>query len=156
MCTTPALLQYSLGYKSSLKQLRSGKSKLIILAANTPALRKSELEYYALLTRTLVSDGPFISLHPSPPLWDPYLFILNFVFFFPPSHPLLLRSSCLFLHLVIMVLLELWLSTTAAAPRSAVTYTLNTLNVGGALQGRQHRSWHCLRKVLPCGLPQRH
>jgi hypothetical protein len=48
------VLQYTLGYKSSLKQLRSGKSKLIILAANTPALRKSELEYYALLTRTLV------------------------------------------------------------------------------------------------------
>eukprot|EP00038_Savillea_parva_P005645 m.159406 g.159406 ORF g.159406 m.159406 type:complete len:117 (-) comp11788_c0_seq1:28-378(-) len=46
--------KYTLGYKSSLKQLRSGKSKLIILAANTPALRKSELEYFALLTRTLV------------------------------------------------------------------------------------------------------
>lgn len=54
-------LQYTLGYKSSLKQLRSGKSKLIILAANTPALRKSELEYYALLTRTLVSRDRSLS-----------------------------------------------------------------------------------------------
>jgi hypothetical protein len=55
--------QFSLGYKSSIKQLRAGKSKLIILAANTPALRKSELEYYALLTRTLVS---FATLEVSP------------------------------------------------------------------------------------------
>lgn len=34
----------TLGYKSSLKQLRSGKAKLVLIASNTPPLRKSELE----------------------------------------------------------------------------------------------------------------
>ena len=33
-----------LGYKSTLKSLRTGKAKLILIAANTPPLRKSELE----------------------------------------------------------------------------------------------------------------
>merc|ERR1712093_875884 len=42
----------SLGYQSSLKSLRSGKSKLIIISSNCPPLRKSELEYYAMLSRT--------------------------------------------------------------------------------------------------------
>jgi large subunit ribosomal protein L30e len=41
-----------LGYKSTLKTLRNGKSKLIILAQNTMPLRKSELEYYAMLSKT--------------------------------------------------------------------------------------------------------
>ncbi|KAF7550970.1 hypothetical protein G7046_g7848 [Stylonectria norvegica] len=40
-----------LGYKSSLKSLRSGKAKLIIIAGNTPPLRKSELEYYSMLSK---------------------------------------------------------------------------------------------------------
>ncbi len=47
-------MQYTLGYKSSLKALRSGKAKLVLLASNTPPLRKSEIEYYALLSKTLV------------------------------------------------------------------------------------------------------
>ncbi|KAL8999252.1 MAG: hypothetical protein Q9188_005927 [Gyalolechia gomerana] len=34
----------TLGYKSTLKSLRSGKAKLVIIAGNTPPLRKSELE----------------------------------------------------------------------------------------------------------------
>ena len=34
----------TLGYKSVLKTLRSGKAKLVIIAGNTPPLRKSELE----------------------------------------------------------------------------------------------------------------
>jgi large subunit ribosomal protein L30e len=42
----------TLGYKSTLKTLRSGKAKLIILAGNTPPLRKSELEYYSMLSKT--------------------------------------------------------------------------------------------------------
>jgi large subunit ribosomal protein L30e len=33
-----------LGYRSTLKSLRSGKAKLILISANTPPLRKSELE----------------------------------------------------------------------------------------------------------------
>jgi len=44
----------ALGYKSTLKSLRSGKAKLIIIAANTPPLRKSELEYYSMLSKTNV------------------------------------------------------------------------------------------------------
>lgn len=46
--------QSTLGYKSTLKTLRTGKAKLVVLASNTPALRKSEIEYYALLSKTLV------------------------------------------------------------------------------------------------------
>lgn len=46
--------KYSLGYKSTVKALRQGKAKLIIIAANTPVLRKSELEYYAMLSKTKV------------------------------------------------------------------------------------------------------
>ena len=34
----------TLGYKSTIKSLRSGKAKLVIIAGNTPPLRKSELE----------------------------------------------------------------------------------------------------------------
>ena len=44
----------TLGYKSTLKALRSGKAKLIIIAGNTPPLRKSELEYYSMLGKTAV------------------------------------------------------------------------------------------------------
>jgi large subunit ribosomal protein L30e len=44
----------TLGYKSTLKTLRSGKSKLVIIAANCPPLRKSEIEYYAMLSKTKV------------------------------------------------------------------------------------------------------
>jgi hypothetical protein len=39
----------TLGYKSTLKSLRNGKAKLVIIAGNTPPLRKSELEYYAMV-----------------------------------------------------------------------------------------------------------
>ncbi|KAI2629992.1 50S ribosomal protein L30e-like protein [Xylaria nigripes] len=44
----------TLGYKSSIKSLRSGKAKLVIIAGNTPPLRKSELEYYSMLSKTPV------------------------------------------------------------------------------------------------------
>merc|ERR1719507_2808488 len=44
--------KYVLGYKQTLKTLRNGKSKLVIIAANTPPLRKSEIEYYAMLAKT--------------------------------------------------------------------------------------------------------
>merc|ERR1711907_434183 len=43
--------KYSLGYKSTLKQLRAGKAKLVIISNNCPALRKSELEYYSMLSK---------------------------------------------------------------------------------------------------------
>uniref|UniRef100_A0A0A9WXX3 Large ribosomal subunit protein eL30 n=1 Tax=Lygus hesperus TaxID=30085 RepID=A0A0A9WXX3_LYGHE len=44
--------KYVLGFKQTLKTLRQGKAKLIIIAKNTPALRRSEIEYYAMLART--------------------------------------------------------------------------------------------------------
>lgn len=42
----------SLGYKQSLKTLRNGRSKVVILSDNLPPLWKSEIEYYALLSKT--------------------------------------------------------------------------------------------------------
>ncbi|KAJ1459121.1 50S ribosomal protein L30e-like protein [Pelagophyceae sp. CCMP2097] len=44
----------SLGYKTSLRTLRSNKSKLVLIANNTPPLRKSEIEYYAMLSKCQV------------------------------------------------------------------------------------------------------
>jgi large subunit ribosomal protein L30e len=43
-----------MGAKSSMKTLRSGKAKLILIAGNCPPLRKSELEYYAMLAKVPV------------------------------------------------------------------------------------------------------
>jgi large subunit ribosomal protein L30e len=43
-----------LGLKSALKTMRGGKAKLILISANTPPLRKSEIEYYAMLSKTAV------------------------------------------------------------------------------------------------------
>mmetsp|Transcript_4394 Transcript_4394/g.15373 ORF Transcript_4394/g.15373 Transcript_4394/m.15373 type:complete len:114 (+) Transcript_4394:110-451(+) len=44
--------KYTLGYKTVLKSLRTGKSKLVIISNNCPPLRKSEIEYYAMLAKT--------------------------------------------------------------------------------------------------------
>ena len=44
----------ALGYKTSLKTLRSNKSKLVLIANNTPPLRKSEVESYAMLSKCQV------------------------------------------------------------------------------------------------------
>lgn len=41
-----------LGYKATMKALRRGKAKLILLASNCPHLRKSELEYLSMLSKT--------------------------------------------------------------------------------------------------------
>ncbi|KAL7740608.1 hypothetical protein ACLKA6_009491 [Drosophila palustris] len=46
--------KYCLGYKQTLKTLRQGKAKLVLIANNTPSLRKSEIEYYAMLAKTEV------------------------------------------------------------------------------------------------------
>ncbi|BEJ11075.1 hypothetical protein CspHIS471_0104970 [Cutaneotrichosporon sp. HIS471] len=56
--------RYTLGYKQALKQLRNGKSKLILISRNCPPLRKSELEYYAMLSKTSVHhyDGSNVDL----------------------------------------------------------------------------------------------
>nr|XP_037862251.1 60S ribosomal protein L30-like [Chlorocebus sabaeus] len=46
--------KYMLGYKQTLKLIRQGKAKLVILSNNCPALRKSKIEYYENLARTSV------------------------------------------------------------------------------------------------------
>mmetsp|Transcript_29784 Transcript_29784/g.41801 ORF Transcript_29784/g.41801 Transcript_29784/m.41801 type:complete len:89 (+) Transcript_29784:99-365(+) len=38
-----------LGYKSTLKSIRTGKAKLVFIASNCPVVRKSQIEYYAML-----------------------------------------------------------------------------------------------------------
>jgi large subunit ribosomal protein L30e len=43
-----------MGYKHSLKSLRRSKSKMILIASNCPHLRKSEVEYMAMLAKTQV------------------------------------------------------------------------------------------------------
>ena len=43
-----------LGYKATLKALRKSKAKMIIIANNCPHLRKSEIEYLAMLAKTQV------------------------------------------------------------------------------------------------------
>ncbi|KAI6191844.1 60S ribosomal protein L30 [Aphelenchoides bicaudatus] len=48
--------KYVMGYKETLRTLRSGKAKLVIISNNTPALRRSEIEYYAMLSRTGVHE----------------------------------------------------------------------------------------------------
>jgi len=40
-----------LGYKSTLKAIRNGKAKLVLIANNCPTVRKSQIEYYALLAK---------------------------------------------------------------------------------------------------------
>ncbi|BDA46597.1 g10740 [Coccomyxa elongata] len=44
--------KFTLGTKTCLKCLRSGKAKLIIISNNTPPIKKSEIEYYAMLSKT--------------------------------------------------------------------------------------------------------
>lgn len=46
--------KYTLGLKTTLKCLRGGKGKMVIVASNCPAIRRSEVEYYAMLSKTVV------------------------------------------------------------------------------------------------------
>eukprot|EP00166_Cyanidium_caldarium_P002967 ctg_286.g126 len=41
----------TLGLKSTLKSLRQGKTKLVVLANNCPPLVRSQIEYYCLLAK---------------------------------------------------------------------------------------------------------
>ena len=53
-----------LGFKAVMKCLRNGQSKLIIVANNCPAIRKTQLEYMAILggSKVLHFDGNNIEL----------------------------------------------------------------------------------------------
>lgn len=46
--------KYSLGYKETMENIRKAKAKLVVISNNLPTLRKSEIEYYAMLSKTLV------------------------------------------------------------------------------------------------------
>jgi large subunit ribosomal protein L30e len=44
----------ALGYKTTIKSLRNSKAKMVIISSNCPPLRKSEIEYYAMLSKCAV------------------------------------------------------------------------------------------------------
>merc|ERR1712025_360448 len=41
--------KYKLGYKHALRSVRNGQTKLLLIASNCPAIRRTELEYFAIL-----------------------------------------------------------------------------------------------------------
>ena len=43
--------RYAMGYKSTLKILREGTCKFVIIAENCPPTRRLEIEYYAMLSK---------------------------------------------------------------------------------------------------------
>ena len=43
-----------MGYKQTLKALRKGEVKMVIICSNCPRLRKTELEYYCILAKTAI------------------------------------------------------------------------------------------------------
>jgi large subunit ribosomal protein L30e len=45
--------KYVLGYKQTLKTLRQGKAKLVIIANNTPPLRYFILLFFHILLKTI-------------------------------------------------------------------------------------------------------
>ena len=44
----------TLGFKTVVKSLRTNKAKMVVISSNTPPLRKSEIEYYALMCKCQV------------------------------------------------------------------------------------------------------
>lgn len=56
--------KYSLGIEQTLKTLRAGKAKLVILASNIAPTQKSLIEYYAMLSQCdiLTFDGDNVDL----------------------------------------------------------------------------------------------
>merc|ERR1719335_1375131 len=56
--------KYKIGYRNTIKSLRSGQAKLVLIASNCPAIRRTELEYYAVLAKSDVHhfDGNNVEL----------------------------------------------------------------------------------------------
>ena len=56
--------KFKIGYKNTIRALRGGQSKLILIASNCPAIRRTELEYYAVLAKSDVHhfDGNNVEL----------------------------------------------------------------------------------------------
>ncbi|URD83841.1 60S ribosomal protein [Musa troglodytarum] len=47
--------KYTLGHKTVLRSFRGSKAKLVLIANNCPPLRKSEIEYYGMLAKVLLT-----------------------------------------------------------------------------------------------------
>merc|ERR1719231_591216 len=41
--------KYKIGYKAAVKSIRNGATKLVLIANNCPAIRRTELEYLSIL-----------------------------------------------------------------------------------------------------------
>eukprot|EP00997_Jenningsia_sp_PLL12_P010612 NODE_7927_length_432_cov_24.174935_g7067_i0.p1 GENE.NODE_7927_length_432_cov_24.174935_g7067_i0~~NODE_7927_length_432_cov_24.174935_g7067_i0.p1 ORF type:complete len:122 (+),score=41.65 NODE_7927_length_432_cov_24.174935_g7067_i0:45-368(+) len=56
--------KYLVGYKQALKTMRQGHAKLILISSNCPPIRRTEIEYYAMLSKCHVHhfDGNNIQL----------------------------------------------------------------------------------------------
>ena len=46
--------KYKIGYRNVIRTLRAGQAKLIMISSNCPAIRRTELEYYAVLAKANV------------------------------------------------------------------------------------------------------
>ena len=44
--------KYKIGYRNTIRSLRNGQAKLILISSNCPAIRRTELEYYAVLAKS--------------------------------------------------------------------------------------------------------
>eukprot|EP00918_Siedleckia_nematoides_P078287 GHVU01171230.1.p4 GENE.GHVU01171230.1~~GHVU01171230.1.p4 ORF type:complete len:113 (-),score=18.80 GHVU01171230.1:235-573(-) len=44
----------SLGLRSTIKSIRAGRARLVVISSNCPHLRRSEMEYLAMLAKTPV------------------------------------------------------------------------------------------------------
>ena len=56
--------KYKIGYRNTIRSMRAGQAKLILISNNCPAIRRTELEYYAVLAKADVHhyDGNNIEL----------------------------------------------------------------------------------------------
>ena len=56
--------KFKIGYRNTIKSLRGGQAKLILISSNCPAIRRTELEYYAVLAKADVHhfDGNNVEL----------------------------------------------------------------------------------------------
>merc|ERR1712224_1148764 len=48
--------KFQIGYRNTIKSMRRGEAELILIANNCPAIRRTELEYYAALCGSAVHN----------------------------------------------------------------------------------------------------
>ncbi len=48
--------KFKIGYRNTIKCMRNGTAKLILISNNCPAIRRTELEYYAALCKSDVHN----------------------------------------------------------------------------------------------------